>query len=121
MRYEPKSDKQIDADVRSAGQSFLGYWFEDLLLRIPELDDRLKKSKLVEEYYENQQGYYDKGIGGTRTRVNSAVRIIKANKVEYALEKIDGSNPLVNEESVERAKSLLSRIRNGQFALPELS
>lgn len=120
MKFEQKSEHRIDADIRSAGQGFLGYRFEDLLSCVNELDDRGVKKKLIEEYYENQQGCYDKDIGGTRTRVNAAVRIIKADKVEYTLAKIDGSNRQVKEEAITRAKSLLSRIRNKQFTLPEL-
>jgi hypothetical protein len=56
---------------------FLGLHMADLLTRIKELDDKVSKSKLIEEYHSNQQGYYDKDTGGTRTRVNAAIRIIK--------------------------------------------
>jgi len=120
MNFEPRNLEKIDDDIKSAGQSFIGGYIEDMLNRIPELDDRHSKNKVIEEYFENQQGFYDKDIGGTRTRVNAVIRIIKANQVKYALEKIDERDTRVVSEAVKKAQSLLERIENGQFLLPKL-
>lgn len=115
-----RSISKIDDDVRSAGQTFLGLNMESLLTKIKDLDDKVLKSKLIEGFHSSQYGYYDKDMGGTRTRINSAVRIIKADKVLYVLEKIDGSNPLVLPEAVMKAKETVMKIREGKLRLPKL-
>lgn len=120
MIFEPRRLEKINDDIKSGGQSFIGMHIEDILSRIPELEDRNNKKMVIKEYFDNQQCFYDSDIGGTRIRVNAVIRIIKANQVKYVLEKIDGSNPLVAPEAVERAQSLLRRIENGQFLLPSL-
>lgn len=120
MEKESRSINKINDDIKSAGQSFLGLCMEDLLTRINELDDKASKSKLIEEYHLNQHGYYDKDAGGTRTRVNSAIRIIKAEKVLYALEQLDESNPRVLPEAVSKAKESIKKIYTGELKLPNL-
>lgn len=120
MKKEERSIAKIEDDVKSAGQSFIGLRMEDLLLRLPELEDKLTKNKLIEEYYENQVGTRDKAIGGTRTRVNSAIRIIKADRVLYVLSLIDGSDSRVLPEAVFGAKKLINRIKTGEVKLPVL-
>lgn len=120
MIKQERSISKIEDDVRSAGQTFLGLNMEDLLKRISELEDRFKKNKLIEEYYKNQKGTYDREIGGVRTRVNSAIRIIKADKVIYALSLIDGSNSKVLPEAVEKAKETIRKIQNNEIVLPDL-
>lgn len=120
MNKEPRTIEKIDDDIRSAGQTFLGIRLSDMLGRIVELDDRNLKNKLIEEYFNNQIGTYDEKIGGTRTRVNSAVRIIKAEKVLYALKKIDGSDPRVLPEAVVNAKETIRKFENGEIILPTL-
>ncbi len=118
MEKEHRSIDKINDDIKSAGQSFLGLYMSDLLARIKELDDRVLKNKLIEEYHSNQYGYFDKDIGGTRTRVNAAIRIIKAEKVLYALERINGSNPLVLPEAVTKAKETIMKAKTGELELP---
>lgn len=120
MVKKSRTESKIDDDIKSAGQSFLGIRMFDLLMRISELEDRYLKRKLVEEYYENQIGTHDKDIGGTTTRVNSAIRIIAADKVIYALSKIDGSDSRVLPEAVENARRTIQMIQNGTIKLPEL-
>lgn len=120
MKKESRSISKINDDIKSAGQSFLGLHMADLLTRIKELDDKVRKNKLIEGYHSHQHGYFDKDKGGTRTRVNAAVRIIKAEKVLYALEQIDGSNPLVLPESVAKAEETIMKIRAGELKLPLL-
>lgn len=121
MEKQYRSIDQIDDDIKSAGQSFLGMNMADLLTRVEELDDRLLKSKLIEEYHSGQSGFYDKDVGGTRTRVNAAVRIIKAGKVLYSLEKIAGSAPRVLPEAVSKAKETIIEIQTGRLKLPDLT
>lgn len=120
MKKENRSVENIKNDIRSAGQSFLGIRMRDLLNRIDELDDKDSKTKLIEEYFNNQVGTYDKNIGGTRTRVNSAIRIIKAEKVEYVLSMINGSDERVIPEAVQMAKQTLADIYTGKIKLPVL-
>lgn len=120
MKKEERSIAKIEDDVKSAGQSFIGLRMEDLLLRLPELEDKLTKNKLIEEYYENQVGTRDKAIGGTRTRVNSAIRIIKADRVLYALSLIDGSDSRVLPEAVMKAKDTIGKIKSGEIQMPQL-
>ena len=120
MVRQERSICQIEADVRSAGQTFLGLRMADLLARIAELDDKVTKKKLIEEYYENQIGTFDKEISGVCTRVNSAIRIIKAEKVLYALSLIDGSNSRVSLQAVQKAKETISKIRSGEIEMPDL-
>lgn len=121
MDKEPRSIEKIDDDIKSAGQSFLGLYMADLLTRIKELDDKVLKNKLIDEYHSRQHGYYDKDTGGTRTRVNAAIRIVKAEKVLYVLEQIDGSDPRVLPESVSKAKETVARIKTGELKLPDLN
>lgn len=120
MEKEHRSIDKINDDIKSAGQSFLGLHMADLLSRIKELDDKVLKSKLIEGYHYHQHCYYDKDIGGTRTRVNAAVRIIKAEKVLYALEQINGFDPRVLPEAVAKAKETIMKINTGELKLPNL-
>ena len=110
MKFKARTDEKIYDDVKSAGQSFLGLRMENLLVRVNELDDKETKKKLIEEYYENQVGTHDKNFDGTRVRVNSAIRIIMADKVILALERIDGTDPRVLPEAVEKAKDTITKI-----------
>jgi len=118
VEKEYRSIDKVNDDIKSAGKSFLGLYMADLLARIKELDDKVLKNRLIEEYHSNQYGYYDKDIGGTRTRVNAAIRIIKAEKVLYALEQINGSNSQVLPEAVAKAKETIMKIRAGELQLP---
>ncbi len=120
MKKEFRSIDKINDDIKSAGKSFLGLHMANLLMKIKELDDKILKSKLVGEYHLNQHGYYDKDIGGTRTRVNAAIRIIKAEKVIYALDQIDGSDPRVLPEAVVKAKETILKIHTEELKLPNL-
>lgn len=121
MKKEQRSINKIDEDIKSAGQSFLGLKMADLLTRINELDYRELKNKLIDEYYSFQSSFYDKDVGGTRTRVNAAIRIIKAEKVLYVLEKIDGSDLRVPPEAVSKAKETIIEIQTGRLKLPDLT
>lgn len=116
----PRSINKVNDDIKSAGQSFLGLHMGDMLSRVTELDDKVSKNNLIEEYYSHQHGYYDKDTGGTRTRVNAAIRIIKAEKVIYALEKIDGLDSRVLAEAVRKAKETIIKIHSGELKLPNL-
>lgn len=120
MKFEPRTEEEICRSIRSAGQSFLGLRMEELISRINELEDKEAKKKLIEEFYENQVGTYDRKVSGTRTRVYSAIRIIAADQVIFALEKIDGSNPRVLPEALDKAKETLAKIKNGKIKLPVL-
>lgn len=108
-------------DIKSAGQTFLGLRMEDLLLRINELDDTDSKKQLIQEYYEHQIGTHDDKFNGTRTRVNSAIRIIAADKVLFALNVITNSNFRVPPDAVLKASETIAKIERGEIKLPVLS
>lgn len=120
MKREERSIQKIKDDVKSAGQSFLGMRMADLLCRISEIDDKELKKDLIQEYYENQIGTFDKEFDGTRIRVNAAARIIRADKVVYALNMIDGSDSRVLPQAAEKAKETIVMIESGEISLPEL-
>lgn len=120
MKKKSRSLDKIKDDIKSAGKSFLGLKMADLLVRSKELEDRVSKRKLIEEYHSHQYGYYDKGIGGTSTRVNAAIRIISAEKVVYALGQIDGSDSRVLPEAVTKAKDTIRKINSEELRLPNL-
>ena len=120
MQRITRTKAKIDDDIRSAGQTFIGIRMEDMLHRIPELVDGNRKTKLIQEYFENQIGTSDKEVDGTRTRVNSIIRIIKSDNVLYALSKIDGSDPRVLKEAVTKAKDTIRKIESGELELPNL-
>lgn len=121
MEFKERSDKKILDDIKSAGQTFLGLRMEELLLRINELDDTDRKKLLIQEYYEHQIGTHDDKFDGTRTRVNSAIRIIAANKVLFALKAINGSNSKVTSSAVLKAHETIAKIESGEIKLPILS
>ena len=120
MTKSNRSFEKINDDIKSAGQTFLGFYMSDLIKRIPELDDKDLKKRLIREYYDNQRGFRDSDISGTQTRVNSAIRIIRADKVIYALSQIDGSDPRVDKGAVYYAKQTIEKIHNGEIKLPKL-
>ena len=109
MEFKERSDKKILDDIKSAGQTFLGLRMEDLLLRINELDDTDSKKQLIQEYYEHQIGTHDDKFNGTRTRVNSAIRIIAADKVLFALNVITNSNFRVPPDAVLKASETIAK------------
>lgn len=113
------SIEMVDEKINSAGKSFLAFRMEDLLRRIGELDNRTLKKELIEEYYNNQIGAYDSDNSGTTTRVNAAIRIIKADKVLYALKKIAYSAK-TNSTAIARAKQVIRKIECGELTLPHL-
>mgnify|MGYP000008877521 FL=1 len=121
MEFKERSDKKILDDIKSAGQTFLGLRMEDLLLRINELDDTDSKKQLIQEYYEHQIGTHDDKFNGTRTRVNSAIRIIAADKVLFALNVITNSNFRVPPDAVLKASETIAKIERGEIKLPILS
>lgn len=108
--------------IRSAGQTFLGLQMEEIILRFSELRDTTKKNYLIRNIYENQHGFYDKNISGTRIRVEAAIRIIAAGSAEYALKLIaDNDNPRVLAKAKLMASVTLLRIQTGKVQLPNLS
>lgn len=94
--------------LRSAGMSFFVYRVEEILLNINNLETKEEKSKLIKKYFENQEGYFDKNIRGTRVRVNSVIKIIEENNVEYILDKIIKSKKTIP-DVVTKAKKILEQ------------
>ncbi|WP_035287996.1 hypothetical protein [Clostridium sp. KNHs214] len=90
MKRQITNDQFIKA-YRSAGLWFVGLYMEAFLLRIDDLRDDVLKTKFIEEIYNNGQGF-DKDESGTRTRVNSLLRIIEGDRVIEALEVVINSS-----------------------------
>lgn len=111
------SDTQYIRAYRSAGLWFVGMYMEAFLLRIDELVDDNSKAKLIEEIYDNGENTFDKDLSGTRTRVNSLYRIIKAGREIEALKKVIQSDRVAKEnpQAIIDAKDLLIRIKSGDF------
>lgn len=120
MDYKAREDNKILDDIKSSGKNYLAIHMEDILSHIDILDDRLLKAKLVESHYKSQRYFSDKNIGNTRTRVNSLIRIIQADKVIYALEQVKSSNSMVKEEAIEAANETIRKINSGEIKLPRL-
>ncbi|MDD4591706.1 MAG: hypothetical protein PHG06_14945 [Parabacteroides sp.] len=107
------TDAQYVNAYRSAGLWFVGMYMEAFLLRFDELEDKDKKTKLIDEIYDHGRNA-DENLRGTKTRVNALHRIIKAGREMEALETVINSNK-VDKEAVSIAKDLLSRINSGDF------
>lgn len=114
------SDKQFVQAYRSAGLWFVALYMEAFTLRYDELQDEIKKKYMITEIYNNGDGP-DKDEGGTRTRVNSLLRIIEAGRIIEALKVVADSNRLKFDfpNAVKTATELLSRISKGEFVFPE--
>jgi hypothetical protein len=112
------SKVQLETACGAASLWFVGLYMETFLHRINELRDRLQKTKLVEEIYNNGKNTFDRDIGGTVTRVNSLKRLIEGGRVKEALEKVIYSKTN-NPDAVEKANNLLKKIESGEFIIPE--
>ncbi|WML52378.1 hypothetical protein RCG17_23845 [Neobacillus sp. PS3-12] len=114
------TQKQFINSYRSAGLWFVALFMESFLLRIDELCDPNKKTKLIEELYNNGQAF-DKDEGGTRTRVNCLFRIIESGRIVEALETAAVSERLRRDfpDAANKAENLLKRIKSGEFNIPE--
>lgn len=119
MKKHITKDQFITA-YRSAGLWFVVIYMEVFLLSINELRDDVLKTKIIEEIY-NKGKNSDKDESGTRTRVNSLLRIIEGNRVIEALEVAIHSTRLSNDypDGINLAKDLLKRIQTGEFIIPE--
>ena len=115
------SDAQFQKAYRSAGLWFVALYMEAFLLRIDELKDESRKTKLIEEIYDNGNNA-DRDEHGTRTRVNSLWRIIESGRVIQALETAAVSDRLNKDfrDAYDTASNLLLRIKNGDFEIPEI-
>jgi hypothetical protein len=108
-------DKTLKRNIESAGGWFVGEYIALILSKFNELEnDKDFKNEFVREVF-NSQGR-DKDYGGTRTRVNAVIRIIKSDKVIEALEYIVDSVRINKEEpkAVQIAKEAFIEIRSNQ-------
>ena len=120
IKYQYRSNKmskqleKAERYLRSAGMSFFVYRIEEILLNINNLTAKEEKSRLIKKYFENQDGYFDKNIGGTRTRVYSVIKIIEENNVEYVLNKIIKSKK-ASSDIITKAKKILEQHFKNDF------
>ncbi len=119
MKYRYAGENKIDRYIRSAGKTFLAVRLEDLISRAEELDDSRLFGKLIEEYYKNQIGTFDREITGTATRVRAARYILAADQTVFVLESIQKSN--LSQDIRKKAEMTLEKIRSGELKLPQLS
>jgi len=106
-------DKTLKRNIESAGGWFVGEYAVLILKKLNELEsDKDFKNEFVREVFHNHGR--DKDFGGTRTRVNAVIRIIKSNKIIEALEYVIHSDRINNEEpkAVEMAKVALREIKS---------
>ena len=113
--YKEKIDSKIDRAIRSAGKSFLAYNLGELINRIDELNDKNRKKNVIEDIFLNQQGFYDKDIGGTNTRVSSALKIINSNKVEDVLHVLLYESDKLDTEAKSKVEQTLKIIKSRTF------
>lgn len=106
-------DKTLKRNIESAGGWFVGEYTALILSKFNELEnDKDFKNEFVRDVFHSQGR--DKDYGGTRTRVNAVIRIIKSNKVVDALEYIVDSVRINKEEpkAAQKAKETLSKIKS---------
>ncbi|MCM3800350.1 hypothetical protein M4A92_17485 [Caldibacillus thermoamylovorans] len=106
-------DKVLKRNIESAGGWFVGEYAALILNKFNELEsDKDFKNEFVREIFHNHGR--DRDFGGTRTRVNAVIRIIKSNKIIEALEYVIHSDRINNEEpkAVEMAKIALREIKS---------
>ena len=108
-------DKTLKRNIESAGGWFVGEYAGLIMNKFNELEnDKDVKNEFVRDVFHSQGR--DKDYGGTRTRVNAVIRIIKSNKLIEALEYIIKSDRINREEpkAVRMAKEELREINSEQ-------
>lgn len=116
MKKIYRTDAQIIKDIGSAGMTFLVHHIVDIMNNISKLNQLNFKCDYIEKIFNNPEEHYDNYISNTKTRVNSAIRIIRADKVIFMFEYIINRprQRVVND----RANELLLKIKNGEIILP---
>ena len=92
--------------VGSAGKTFLGLSMGTIIERGAHQSDTARAA-ITEELFEKQDGWKDSDIGGTRTRVNAAVRLINAGEVKRTLESVIAGDYRVSGEAKRAAQTTL--------------
>lgn len=108
-------DKVLKRNIESAGGWFVGEYAALIRKKFNQLEnDKDFKSEFVREVFHSQRR--DKDYGGTRTRVNAVIRIIRSNKVIEALEYIIDSDRINKDEpkAIKMAKEALRDIKSKQ-------
>ncbi|WP_433745143.1 hypothetical protein [Falsibacillus pallidus] len=104
-------NKLLKRNIASAGVWFVGEYTGLILEQFNRLEsDKNYKNNFIETIF-HQQGR-DKDLGGTRTRVNAVMRIIKSNQAKEALEYVVHSSRLEIGEpkAVQKAQDALTNI-----------
>lgn len=105
-------DKVLKRNIESAGGWFVGEYAAIIVDKYVQLEnDKDFKNEFVTDVFIKQGR--DKDYGGTRTRVNAVIRIVKSNKITDALDYIIASKRLIKEEpkAVQVAKKTLRDIK----------
>ncbi|QGM30149.1 hypothetical protein GI482_07065 [Bacillus sp. N3536] len=106
-------DKTLKRAIESAGCWFVAHYTSEVLNNYPSLEtNRAFKKSFTQTIFEKEQR--DRTIGGTQTRINSLMKIVRINKVPEAMEYIIQSKRLNQEDpkSVEMAKDMLRKFNS---------
>ncbi|MFS0661296.1 hypothetical protein AB1L07_20975 [Niallia alba] len=106
-------DTNWKRNLESAGGWFVGEYASLIISKFRQLEnDKEIKKEFIQNIFHSQGR--DKDYGGTRTRVNAVLRIIKSDQIEEALEYIVCSERMKKEEprAVQNAKETLMQIKS---------
>ena len=106
------TEAQMKRLVGSAGKKFLGLNMGTIIEKRAHQSDTARAT-LIEELYENQSGWEDKDMRGTRTRVNSAVRLINAGEAKRTMELVIAGDYRVSGEAKRAAEETLEALESG--------
>ncbi|QBP39714.1 hypothetical protein [Paenisporosarcina antarctica] len=104
-------DKIVKRAIESAGCWFVGYYAAQVFDNYNRLEtDRMYKKIFIQNIFEKDQR--DRTIGGTGTRVNSLMKIVRMNKVPEAMKYLIQSKRLNHEDpkAVEMAKDMIRKL-----------
>jgi len=102
------NDKQFEDAYTAAGAWFVVKYIDEVKKNIEKFNNTTYKNKFIEDIFNNGNGP-DSKLSGTRTRVNSIIRIVKSDCINEALKKAINSNRLKNEIR-ETAKNKLNKV-----------
>ncbi len=85
------TDGKMLKDLQSAGGWFVGLYTGIIQSQLERLEtDREYKKRFIQKIHESEGR--DKDLGGTTTRVNSVIRIVRSQKARAALEYVRHSH-----------------------------
>lgn len=111
-------DARFKRKMASAGKTFLGLKLAELIASGSYESDSIR-THMTEELYDNQDGWEDRELSGTQTRVSCAVAIINAGRTVDALEAVLTADCRVSDQAKTKARQTLADINSGTLRLPK--